>query len=261
MNIRWDRTVVAVVVALVLLAPAAVVAQAPAGSSFEELSDQLKTSSSAKKRQAAAVWLGQMGDMRAVAPLIVALERDQDADVRAAAARSLGVLRARGAIRSLQRAAQNDPFRTVRSAAAAALKQVGDVPALAGDSASGKKKYAVDPKRIPAYRSARKRRLAGILVVSVGGSIGLLVSALGLGGYVDCQDHPYRYASNCGGQVATAIVGGVLLGASAAVGIPLWLGGQRRMDAFEKGEAVVLTPQVNVAFTDRQGHVSLRWQF
>lgn len=259
-NKRWRCVVVGV--ALVMLGAAPAFGQgAPAGSSFEELSKQLTSSPSAAERQAAAVWLGQMGDRRSVAPLIRALERDQDADVRTAAARSLGALRARGAILALQRASRGDPIRTVRQAADAALKQIGDVPALAGDDASGKKKYAPDPERIPAYRSARTRRLAGVLVLTVGGSIGLLVSALGLSGYKDCQDHPYRYASNCGGQVATAIVGGTLLTASVAVGVPLWISGQRRMDAIKKAGAASLVPRINVAASPRLGHVTLRWQF
>ena len=251
-----------VVAALVTLgAPAARGQGAPAGSSFEQLSGQLKSSSSAPKRQAAAVWLGQMGDMRAVAPLIRALERDQEADVRAAAARSLGMLRARGAITALQRAAQNDPFRSVREAAVRALQQVGDVPALAGDGAAGKKRYAPNPERNPAFRSARSRRMAGILVLSIGGGIGLLVGTLGLASYKDCKDHPYRYASNCREPIATSIVGGSLLAISASVGIPLWLSGKRRMEAIIRGGSAAFLPQVNVAVTSRQGHVSFRWQF
>jgi hypothetical protein len=254
---RWEC--VAVVVALVALCSQAH-GQAPAGSSFEQLSSQLK-SGSAPKRQAAAVWLGQMGDMRAVAPLIQALERDQEADVRVAAAKALGMLRARGAITALQRSARHDPIRSVRDASNAALVQVGDVPALAGDAAAGKRRYAPDPERNPDYRAARSRRLAGILVTSVGGGVGALVGLLGLASYVDCQDNPYRYASDCDGSLATAIVGGVVLSASLAVGIPLWIGGKRRMEAIEKGEPMTLVPQVNVAVTDRQGHVTFRWRF
>ena len=255
---NWECA--AVVVALVALCSATARGQAPAGSSFEQLSEQLKTGS-APKRQAAAVWLGQMGDMRAVTPLIHALERDQEAAVRAGAARALGMLRARGAITAMQRAAQHDPIRTVRAAATAALAQVGEVPALAGDDAAGKKRYAPDPERNPAYRSARSRRMAGILVTSVGGGVGALVGLLGLASFVDCQDNPYRYASDCGGSLATAIIGGVVLSASMAVGIPLWVGGKRRMEAIEKGKPLSLIPRVDVAVTDRQGHVTFRWRF
>ena len=261
MKIKHWECAVLVVVALVVLTTQPARGQTLAGSSFEELSGQLKSSSSAKKRQAAAVWLGQMGDRRAVSPLIRALERDQDADVRAAATRSLGVMQARGAITALQRAARNDPFKIVRAAANRALSQVGDVPALAGDDAGGKKQYAADPERNPAYRSARSRKIAGILVTAVGGGVGLLVGVLGLASFADCKDNPYRYASNCGGPIATSIVGGALLGASAAVGIPLWLGGKRDMEAIEKGGAAALLPQVNVALSASQGHVTFRWQF
>ncbi len=256
---RWERVVV-VVVTLVVLGVSPARGQAPAGSSFEQLSEQLK-SGSAPKRQAAAVWLGQMGDMRAVPPLIGALERDQEADVRAAAARALGMLRARAAITALQRAGRYDPIRKVRDDTAAALTRIGDVPALAGDDASGKKRYAPDPERNPAYRSARSRRLAGILVTSVVGCVGALVGLLGLASFVDCKDNPYRYASDCGGSLATGIVGGVVLGASLAVGIPLWIGGKRRMEAIEKGEPASLVPRVNVAVSDRQGHITFRWRF
>ena len=234
---------------------------APAGASYEQLKTQLESNSSAKKRQAAAVWLGQMGGMHAVPVLIKAMERDQDADVRTAAARALGVLRAKSATNSLRRAAERDPIRSVRDAAHAALRAVGDLHALAGDDAAGKKRYAEDLNKNPGYLTARKHRMAGILVSTIGGGLGLIVGVLGLASWVDCRDHPYRYAGGCDGSVATAIVGSSLLAVSTAVGVPLWVSGRRRIKEMEQRNTAALIPQVSVALGRQRSGFSFRWQF
>jgi HEAT repeat protein len=76
-------------------------------------------------RQRAAEVLGQLGDARAVEPLIEALRLDADASVRAAAARSLGLLKALAAKATLLEAL-NDPDPDVGGAAAQALAELGE---------------------------------------------------------------------------------------------------------------------------------------
>lgn len=244
---------------LVLLSGPAIRAQSGTAS-YDQLKDQLGASS-AQKRQSAATWLGQMGDTRAMAPLIEVLERDKVPEVRAAAARALGVLRSRGSINALHNAALRDPFRVVRDAANEALAQIGKLPALAGEHAGGKQAIPQDPEKDPRWQTGRTMKLSGILVTSIGGGLGLLLGALGAASYVDCKDNPYRYANDCDGSLATTIVGTSILALSVGAGVPLWVLGSRRMQAVEQGKLITLLPQVNVALTPRRRVVTLRWQF
>ena len=59
--------------------------------SFEDLIKELQTSNSEKVRYNAARILGEMGDSRAVEPLIDVLKNDKNGSVRLYAARALGV--------------------------------------------------------------------------------------------------------------------------------------------------------------------------
>src|SRR5919109_1556279 len=78
-------------------------------------------------RRAAAVALGDLGDQRAVDPLIGALQEDGPRAVRLAAVRAVGDLRDERATRPLVALVEDDSEdREVRWAAAEALGEIGD---------------------------------------------------------------------------------------------------------------------------------------
>src|ERR1051326_753781 len=82
-------------------------------------------SNDVNERSHAARALGELGDKRAVDPLIVVLERDSDLYVRAAAAEALGSLRDSRAIEPLGRALGDVEHPAVPPAAAKALGAFG----------------------------------------------------------------------------------------------------------------------------------------
>jgi HEAT repeat protein len=80
-----------------------------------------------RKRQHAAESLGELGDRRAVEPLLQALQdRGEESEVRAAAAEALGKLGDLRAVEGLLRAATERKEKwSVREQARAALRQLG----------------------------------------------------------------------------------------------------------------------------------------
>ncbi len=82
-----------------------------------------------KKRERAAVRLGDLGDPAAVAPLVGALSSDRDECVRVASAAALGQLRNARAVDSLITALK-DPDSMVGEAAAIALGNIGEPRAV-----------------------------------------------------------------------------------------------------------------------------------
>lgn len=83
-------------------------------------------------RRAAAKALGEIGDLKAVASLIVTLQTDKKKRVRAEAATSLGLLRSKDAVIPLIQAldATKEKKRWVRRSAAEALGFIGDSQAM-----------------------------------------------------------------------------------------------------------------------------------
>jgi HEAT repeat protein len=79
-------------------------------------------------RRTAAMVLGEIGDPRAIQPLILALS-DEDIGVRQSAAEALGALKADAAIPSLVKLLQ-DPSPVVRSSALTGLDRMGTPAAL-----------------------------------------------------------------------------------------------------------------------------------
>jgi len=77
-----------------------------------------------KERRAAARDLGGRYSLRALYPLIYALEYDEDGLVRFYAARSLGMLGSRDALKPLRRAMDEDPEEVVRVQAADAVEEI-----------------------------------------------------------------------------------------------------------------------------------------
>jgi len=77
-------------------------------------------------RRDATKALGEMGDSRAVEPLIVVLQEDEDEGVRAGAAEALGVLGDIRAVEPLIQTLLEDGDRGVRESAAKALGLIGD---------------------------------------------------------------------------------------------------------------------------------------
>ena len=76
------------------------------------------------ERRAAAKGFGELLSLRALYPLIYALEYDEDALVRFYAARSLGRLGSRDALKPLMRAMDEDPEEAVRVQAADAVEDI-----------------------------------------------------------------------------------------------------------------------------------------
>jgi Arc/MetJ family transcription regulator len=81
-------------------------------------------------RRDAAKALGEMGDSRALEPLILVLLEDDDKYVRADVARALGVLGDTGAVEPLMQALLEDEDSSVRDNAAEALGVLGDSRAV-----------------------------------------------------------------------------------------------------------------------------------
>lgn len=81
-------------------------------------------------REVAAKALGNLGDERAVQPLITVMKADPDASVRQQAAEALGKLGSKRAVEPLIAALQDDKDRFVRHAAARALGRIGDDRAI-----------------------------------------------------------------------------------------------------------------------------------
>lgn len=75
----------------------------------------------------AAITLGNIGDVRAVGPLIRTLRHNKSWEVRRRAAWALGKIRDRSAIPMLLDSLSNDPNPDVRSFSATALGKIGDL--------------------------------------------------------------------------------------------------------------------------------------
>ena len=107
-------------------------------------------------RAAAAAALGELGDVRALQPLVQALHADVDAGVRAAAAEALGALGNAEAVGPLAQSLGLDTDASVRAVAAAALGVLGDESALEPLAQS----LSVDPE--PKVRAAAASALGEV---------------------------------------------------------------------------------------------------
>jgi len=90
---------------------------------IDRLIDQLKYGDIEQRRQAAKE-LGYEDTLRALQPLIYALENDTDSTVRYHAAKSLGKLGMRDGLPALRKAADNDPDEVVRTEAQDAVDRI-----------------------------------------------------------------------------------------------------------------------------------------
>jgi len=100
------------------------------------------------------------------------------------------------------------------------------------------------------YRSARRSRTAGILLSTIGGSLGML---LAIGGAVVCNDE-----SPCSSEDKAMAYGGLIGGVLAlGIGIPVAVSGQRRMRELR----AAYLPQVGFAVGPRSGRFHAAWRF
>jgi len=112
-------------------------------------------------------------------------------------------------------------------------------------------------KQLPEYQVGRSRRLSGILLTSIGGGVSLLSVSIGAmlrGGcfYESCSDASDYF-----------LVGGLIgLGVSLGVGLPLWVSGQRKINAARRSWSARMVSSLGVAPT-RSGGVQLSssWRF
>jgi len=91
-----------------------------------ELIDVLNSEEKAEIRASAALELGEIGDMRALDPLLYHLKNSDEKFVRRDCAEALGILEATEAVDALVDCMFNDPFRYARNEAAEALGKIAD---------------------------------------------------------------------------------------------------------------------------------------
>lgn len=104
----------------------------------------------------------------------------------------------------------------------------------------------------PAYRSARRRRTAGILVAAIGGAVGFGLGAVGMMAWEE-DGH-----TDDDGK-ALAIGGFITAGLSVAIGIPLAISGQRELSRIRARYQAA--PAVSFGPTRGGAAVQLAWQF
>ena len=111
----------------------------------------------------------------------------------------------------------------------------------------------------PEYRGARGRRTAGIVVTSVVGSIGLLVTLVGGLVWAICDG----FDGSCDDAAGWAIGGLVTLGVGLGVGIPLIVSGQSRINEIREraSRGSAWLPRVRLSFRQRGGRLGLGWEF
>jgi hypothetical protein len=97
------------------------------------------------------------------------------------------------------------------------------------------------------YRSARRRRTGGIILASVGGSLGMLVGLIGSAAWSDGEE-----------DARGAAIGGLAVGiTSLAVGISMAVSGQTEMRTIRQA----YLPRIGLAVAPGAGHVGATWQF
>jgi len=239
------------------------------GAGYEGLRKGMQSNDVAR-RQWTANQLGRLGDRQAVGLLLRVLQEDASPAVRVAAANSLGLLRDDRALRALQRAARYDPVPAVRSAAGTAAASLGGAPMRGAAFSSGGApmrgaeglsqpdslpRYIQDPQ----YRAGKRLRLAGALVTAIPGGLGLLLGIFGSIAMNDCGND--ALSGGCDSEQAAAVSGFVLLGASVAVGVPLLVMGQGRMNKAQEKYLSSWRPEVDLALGARRAVVGARWRF
>jgi len=110
-------------------------------------------------------------------------------------------------------------------------------------------------KNDPEYSSARGRRLAGILVTSIGGGGGLFFGLIGLVGSFACL------SGDCSDIFRFAIGSFVFSGVSMAVGLPLWITGHRHMNEVRDRKAIQFFPQVSMVLGSGNAAFNAAWRF
>ncbi len=109
---------------------------------------------------------------------------------------------------------------------------------------------------MPEFRSGKRRRLAGILVTSIGSGLGLVFTSAGLLLRTTCN----LYGCNDSGD--QLIIGGLVgVGVSLAVGIPLWVSGQRKVTAARNCWSAQFAASLDIAPTPGGLQVASRWRF
>lgn len=111
-------------------------------------------------------------------------------------------------------------------------------------------------KDVPEFRSGKRRRLAGILVTSIGTGLGAVVTSMGLLLRTSCGLY------GCSDSGDGIIVGGLIgMGVSLAVGIPLWVSGQRQVNEARRCWAEHLVSSLDIAPTSNGLQVASSWRF
>lgn len=116
----------------------------------------------------------------------------------------------------------------------------------------------------PAYRAGKGRRLAGILITTIGGGLSAVFAASF--GFVSMICNDVESNSSACSDVRNIAIGSLIgFGVSLAVGIPLWVSGQSQMNEVRRTrfqEVVpVHRPQVKLDLGPRRAGLGLEWRF
>ena len=227
--------------------PPAKPASRPAPDAVEVHVQQLRSSASDAVRLQAVRWLDKTHQQAAVSVVYECMLHDPSAAVRAACSRALGTLGDRRAVAGLVHSSRYDPDTAVQQAARSSLQMMGHIDAVT---------LLSPDEREERSRSAGRRKLAGILVTSIGTPIGLALLGLGLAPEIGCSS----YDGGCdGADLKPALISGAVLAAvSLAVGVPLWVTGAMEQSRYE-GSA--LMPSVALQVDDRGAGLAATWTF
>lgn len=252
----------------------------PAEVAFERLEVQLRSDDNGARAQA-ALELAQLGDPRSGPLLIKILSEDTAPEVRTAAAHALALIRTVDSRRALAAAAGQDSEPEVRDAARAALaaqQPTPPTPVLAdmpqpppipeedrrpAAAPATARPPAYNPANHPEYANTRRLRTAGILVTAIGGGVGLIAGVLGGFATGICSAiaaDSWDGHTDCTTPTGVAIAGGATLAISMAVGLPMLVSGQRKLNAIQRGEAG-LFPRVQVMANEKYRFISAHWVF
>lgn len=112
-------------------------------------------------------------------------------------------------------------------------------------------------KDMPDFRSGKRRRLAGILVTTIGSGLGLVVTSMGLLFSTSCSMYGCQ-SEGSDGLVAGGLIG---MGVSLAVGIPLWVSGQRKVTEARRCWTQHLASSLDIAPSSNGLRVASSWRF
>jgi hypothetical protein len=124
-----------------------------------------------------------------------------------------------------------------------------------------------DAKRLQLYEDGRSMSTTGTVLLAVGVPLGITLGIAGLAAAGSCgsvralDGLTGGDGGSCDGALGAAVFGGIIAGASVVIGLPLVIGGQRRMDRSRLSPPTVPVPDVTVSAGPSGANVAAGWQF